>query len=101
MLQSLNFVSNFDLSSSQYSWHMSPIHGTGADNAIAITAITADGDVIEATIDNDHSDLRYGMAGTVSNILRLHASKPFALVLNPWFYLLSNLFRNIHTHREE
>lgn len=51
-------------------WHNSPLHGIGADNAIGIKAITASGEIVDATInDPETSDLRYGMAGTVSQLV--------------------------------
>eukprot|EP00957_Ditylum_brightwellii_P013696 1032524-Ditylum_brightwellii.AAC.1 len=46
------------------SWHMSKIHGIGAETAIGMKVVTADGALINATTNNEYSDLRWAMAGS-------------------------------------
>mmetsp|Transcript_18261 Transcript_18261/g.26783 ORF Transcript_18261/g.26783 Transcript_18261/m.26783 type:complete len:522 (-) Transcript_18261:207-1772(-) len=46
------------------SWHMSKIHGMGAESAIGMKIVTADGSLVDATTTNDYSDLRWAMAGS-------------------------------------
>lgn len=47
-----------------YSWHMSRYHGLAAETAIEVKVALADGEIVTATTENNHSDLRWALSGS-------------------------------------
>jgi len=75
-------------------WHMSKLHGMGADTILSMKVVTADGALVDATLDNEYSDLRWGMAGTggmsmglaVEFTYEMKKSRPGDYLMARWEY---------------
>uniref|UniRef100_A0A7S2MEF3 FAD-binding PCMH-type domain-containing protein n=1 Tax=Helicotheca tamesis TaxID=374047 RepID=A0A7S2MEF3_9STRA len=75
-------------------WHMSKLHGMGSDSVIGMKVVTADGELVDAELDGDYQDLRWGMAGTggmsmglaVEFKYELKESKPDDYIMSRWEY---------------
>jgi len=62
-----------------FGWMMAPWHGIGAEGAISIKTALADGQIIDAGVDNEYSQLRWALAG--SGGLNLAMALEFTLEL--------------------